>query len=270
MALSLASGVPVGPFEPVEPINVLYCQEEGSVRGTETRLDGLIRTYKIPEEAEQRIFYAQHHRVKLDDAEWQRAIVAAAIEWNVGVAIFDALTYMHLGDENKNNEMEKVVETFQLLRKHGITSVVLVHLDKDRGSRKKADIDTQVRGGSIIMNAYDYHHALRRYHSKDAHIDLTVRAREQEEREYTVTWDLKPGKDESIDSVKLACVPRDENTAKDAMIARALTVLSPGKVYKAGDLPRIWGVGAETARWMRSRMEQLGSLAPAAGGFSLV
>lgn len=281
IALSLASGKEIGPFRPLEAGNVLYIQEEGTTSGTEMRMAGLIKTYGIPEEAEKRIFYAHHHMVKLDDEQWQRTIVAACQAWNVKLCILDALTYLHNADENKNSEMQKVIETIQLLRKYGVSSLALAHLDKDRGSRKKCDPDLQVRGGAIVVNAYDIHLALRRADRSQAHIDLTVRGREQEERRYVFTWDIDDHNEEKIvdgrttilqviDRAQLNSRELNDETKLAGLADRCHKTMEPRRTYTAEALRSCWGISTQSADAVRKILADDGRIEKTPEGWKKV
>jgi RecA-family ATPase len=246
IALSVASGIPIDELRPLEAGNVLFFQEEGSRLGTKQRVQGICNQYNIPVESLNRIDYYFWQRVKLDTAYWNWAIMKKALEKKPSVIIFDALTYMHLAEENSISEMAKVIDTLHNLRAQGTAVIFLAHLDKLRGEQKTADIDSQVRGASNVVNSYDLHLALRKYDSKDKLIDLTVRAREHEEIEYKVAWDIKAGKIDPvtkikpIESVKLTIKLIDEATTKDAEANSALVMLPTNIPMKGSQIKALW------------------------------
>lgn len=269
LAVSVSTGKAVGPFEPLEAVPVLYFQEEGTHQGTKMRLDGIANTWGIDPRSLTNLHFVFHERLKLDVEDWKLKVVGAIRHLGIKLLILDAITYMHLADENKTSEMGKVVDTLQLCKSLGTTVLWLAHLDKDRGSKRKADIDTQPRGSSLVVNAYDYHFALRRYNARDAHIDLILRAREQEERHYCVTWDIVKhnekvfdehlGKDvdvEVIDKAALALREVNEEPAQDkeGMLDKFAKMLAPGKEYSANELRSEWSCSATTCKWARAKL----------------
>lgn len=254
LAIAISTGVPIGGFNVLEPGPVLYCQEEGSFAGTRNRILGICQTYKVSQADLNNIHFSFHRRVKLDAPKWRKALVDYVSEHNIKCIVLDAITYMHLADENKISEMAPVIETLQDMRSLGASVIYLAHLDKTRGESKRADIDSQVRGASIVVNAYDQHIALRRYAMKEQWIKLTVRAREAEERDYRLRWDIKLG--DADPETKLRPVKHAELIFEELNEAGQLHAtadlchakLLSGQQYTMATLKRAWGTGAERTK----------------------
>lgn len=269
LAIALSTGKVVGPFEPVEAVPVLYVQEEGSRFGTKNRIDGIAKTWGIDPDSLTDLHFVYHEMVKLDHEDWKKKLFGAVRHLNIKVVILDALTYMHIADENKANEMLNVVETLQLLKKAGATVIWLCHLDKAMGSKRKADHDLQVRGSSSVVNAYDLHYCLRRYSARDAHIDWEIRAREHEWRHFCATWDIVKHEEkiwsqhlckevsiEIIDKAKLELREVTEEPAqnKEETLDKLAKMLAPGKEYSSNELRSEWSCSATTAKWARAKL----------------
>lgn len=249
LALAISTGTPIGGMEVLDSRPVLYCQEEGSKAGTKNRIEGLCRSNGIQPDDLLDIHYAFHRRVKLDDTGWRKDLIDYCLQMNIGAVILDAVTYMHTGDENKISEMAPVVETVQELRALGISVVFLAHLDKMRGESPSADIDSQVRGSSIVANAYDVHLAFRRYKASDKNIQLIVRGREQEEKEYVVTWDLMLGTEDEetklrrIEKVSLSVKEFNEGTRLELMSQTCYAAMLENQEYTLKTMYDAWNLG---------------------------
>lgn len=281
LAISMSTGKQLGPFAPLEPVPVLYIQEEGSKQGTKGRIDGIAKTYGI-DPNDLKFYFVFRERIKLDNDLWRRRLIGAIRHLGIEVLILDALTYMHDAEENSNAEMGVAIETMRIARGEGVTVIFLAHLDKDRGSRKKADIDNQLRGASVVVNAYDVHFALRRYSAKDAHIDLTLRAREQEERQFVVTWDIVKHTEaifdphlereveiEVIDKAKLDMRELGSEGEVGTRLEKFLLAMAPGKLYSADELRACWGCGGTISKSSRERLVADGRIVVEKGKFKL-
>jgi RecA-family ATPase len=252
LALAISTGVVIGGLKTECAGPVLYCQEEGSHAGTRERLFGLCRTYDIDPKSLQKTYYAFHNRVKLDTELWSERLLRAVEAWHPVLVIFDNLSYMHLGDENSSADMNVVADTIHNLRAAGASIMFLAHLDKVRGARPKADIDSQVRGSSLIVNFYDVHLALRRYRESEAHINLTARYREDEERIYTISWDIvKNG--ERVERAELTFTAQS-SSSREVLLDRCLGATLAGKLYSMRELRSAWGIGAGPAQWVREEL----------------
>lgn len=248
-SLCISTGKKMGPLTPEDGKGpVLFVEEEGAHAETRERILGLCKTLKIEQNRLNNFYFAFHQRVKLDNPGWVKSIRAHCHNTRPRLVIFDALTYLHNGDENKVPDIAPVVDALQDIRKEGGSVVLLAHTDKARGSDKKADIDDQVRGSSLIVNCYDMHLAFRRYKMSDAHIDLTVRSRGDEEKAYSVTWDIVTDKTREVNRIQKAEMSMREVVCESNPYypQKCGEQLEAGRLYSPKELKRMWNCGQKT------------------------
>ncbi len=201
MAVSIATGTPFGGEFKTRQGGVLVIAEEGSPHAYKNRLDACLAGRRMGRHVlEGRMYVAFRNMIKLDNEAWRKTILTAAEKYQPSLIIFDSLYRMIEGDENKQEDANKALDTLMKLANGQFASLVICHLDKTRGSSEKPDIDDQVRGSGVITNGYDAHIALRRYDAKQKHVDLIVRPREAEEFERDVVWKLKSRENQIISS----------------------------------------------------------------------
>ncbi len=252
-ALSVCAKKTIGPFKPNRQGHVLYIEEEGTKAPTKNRWEAFIKSYGIkPKELD--IRFAFREGVGLDTDTWRQRLLSYVEHFKPALIVFDNLTFMHSGDENNNNDMRSVVSTMQLIRNAGTATLFLAHLSKNKGNDPKVDIDEQVRGGSIVVNGYDVHWALRNYVGEHVPIDLIVRYRDAQGRMYSVNWDLKHQKgSELIDT--LALTMRERYDEWDPRFAHeCLAQLERGKSYGIEDLKRAWKCSRKAAESVVERL----------------
>lgn len=189
MALSLASGTEYAMLRPTRKANVLYVLEEGAKEGTYYRVKGLARGAEISEDYFDNIHWLFHAGLKIGDQAWIKGLIKYVKDYNIELVILDSLFAMLAGlDESSQAEMSKVVDGIRAIKKAGPSVVVITHLEKARAMKRNLDIDDQVRGSSILINAYDVHFGARRYSMKQRTIDLEVRHRDDDSSNYSLRW----------------------------------------------------------------------------------
>lgn len=191
LAVVCTHGLEVDILRATDPGPVIYFEEEGTPLGTYLRWQGIERSLHIDLKKAENFYYAFRPRVLLDDPLWASAIMDAVKKIQPRMVIYDALTYMHKGDENKTHEMRIVVDTLQSIRACGTACVFLAHTNSAGSSERSMDIDLGVRGSKVILDCYDVHVALRRYSSEEKDIKCQIRQREGSERLYQLRWDLQ-------------------------------------------------------------------------------
>lgn len=194
-AIAISSGKSMSMLKPNRKAGVLIIEEEGGKAQTRSRFLAIAKGFGANKEDLENIHFSFRNRVKLDNPVHKSQIKKLCEKHKPGLVILDALTYLHSGDENKIQDMLKVVDTINMIRSMGISVLIIAHLDKTRGSNVKTDIDLQIRGSSIISNSYDIHLALRRFSNQQKTIALTARARDEEEKFYKVDWKILSNKD---------------------------------------------------------------------------
>lgn len=248
IAVCLAAGKSMSMLTVPEPISVLYVEEEGGAAETKNAIQAVQRA--VGASANMDIYMAFHDRVKLDSKEWIAKIIEVVKAKQIKLVIFDALTYLHDGDENSTSEMLVVARGIQDIRAAGTAVLVLVHLDKSRGSDTNADIDLQMRGSSIISNLYDVHLALRKPSTSQKDIDLIVRGRHLCEKQYKVAWNLVPLKNDLnlLDKMSLIVTPHSDDVVHDdAILDGYIALMEPTKKYQYKELRELWEVSTKKA-----------------------
>lgn len=218
VAISLATGLQVGAAVDVgvPGRRTIIVMEEGSKFGYRDRFDACLYGHGLGRSIiKDKVYMLFRRQVKLDRRAHRDAILKMADQIKPDLIIFDTLYRMFAGDENKQEDANRMLDTLLSLGEQQFASLVLVHLDKTRGSNQKADIDDQVRGSGVITNGYDCHIALRRYAMDQKFIDLTVRPREgAEEWSRQVHWTIKSNKADKPVSAKMTIKERLGGNAK--------------------------------------------------------
>lgn len=259
--LALCVACPEANFEPFKPTRygpVLIVEEEGTAPQTKARMQMIRRALGITKAPD--VHFAHHSHVKLDDERWRARLLSKVETLKPALVILDALSYMHDGDENSVREMSPTVETLRLMRGGGTSIIVLAHLDKTKGENSRADIDTQVRGSSLIVNAYDSHIALRRYRASDEFIQCTVRHRDAGEFHHLLKWHIDDAALVQVPKARLqlAAKPTDEaEIHTETFNEKCLEALEPGELYTLDQLRKLFGVSdRHVKRVMRQLAEQ--------------
>ncbi len=266
LALCIATGKGSGLILPKVTGPVIFVEEEGTQAKTKERFIMLCNTLGIEREELSNIYFAHRKRIKLDDDAWRKKLVELVRTVKPVLVIYDALSYAHTGNENSHEDMSPVIDTLASLRAEGCTVAILAHLDKDRGENPRADIDTQIRGSSIIVNAYDCHIALRRYKMTQAHIDCVIRSRDDEERRYSAVWNI----DSEALTARLSFlqVIEGEKDTQDLLVkCKAIMEQDPDGVWTSRRLRELWGVSEKTARTIRDALVKSGALEQTGGSF---
>lgn len=259
LSLLVSTGVEYGRMTATLSGPVVYVEEEGQGAQTRDRLVAVAEGLGVdPQDAE--VYYIFRQRVKLDSELWAKRILDLVREVKPVLLILDAMVYLHGADENKTHEMKPVVELLQEVREMGASVLCLAHLNS-AGSDPNKDIDEQVRGSKIIVNAYDTHLALRRRNRKDP-IKLTARHRGAPEREYKIFWEL-----DLDDDILTKATPTLEQVDDEAetmdRLEKALMYVNPAVEYTMAALKQTMDLPhKETAKFVKlavsiGRMVQL-------------
>lgn len=188
-AMSIGIGIATGCHPSLEICDtgtVLGIFEEGRDAPTADRFEKLCEVHGVSIPSNFHI--AWRPRLKLNNKDHKKILLEQIDKLKPKVVILDPLYRMIDGDENKQEDVNGVVETIFEIRSRNIVVILLVHLDKSRGEMASKDIDHQLRGSSLIPNMYDVHVALRKYKAKTKHIDVIVRDREGPEYSYMMRW----------------------------------------------------------------------------------
>lgn len=234
-AISLSTGLSLGGELEVErPGRTIIVMEEGSKFGYRDRFDACLAGHELNRKAISGVCHMLfRQQVKLDRRQHRDAILRMAEKYQPDLIIFDTLYRMFAGDENKQEDANRMLDTLLGLGEQQFASLVLLHLDKTRGTDKGRDIDDQVRGSGVITNGYDCHIALRRYEIKQKFIDLTVRPREGEEWHKQILWNIKSQNEKPV-SARMSI---KERIGKDASGKKSHS--SPRRSHKLSGVPKV-------------------------------
>lgn len=265
MSLSVATGIaPVGAAHTVSHggKRVLTLEEEGTGFDTRSRILKLLKGRgvngtegDIYQKLSKNYRFWHHPRCKLDNIHWVNYLRDYIKGEGIELLVLDAITYMTGGDENKKQDMQPVNDALFSFREAGATCVYLVHTNK-QAQRADADPDLDVRGSSVLLDAYDAHFALRRHH--DAYINLLARYRDFEEVQYRAYWDFKS------DTVVGKLVPVTAELEAQDKVAHLLPQIIPGVEYTAVSLQKALGVTAREASNTLNRLIKANALVPSA------
>lgn len=265
MAGCVATGKDYKVFKPRAPEPVLFVEEEGGLHGTRKRLSKVFSMLEVDLDdptttkegvlAQKNFWWLRSPRLKLDNmlqvAQLKKFIEAHGIK----LVVLDAITYMHSGDENNKQDMQKVCDALGALRATGATIVALMHVN--RSSRKEnVDIDLGTRGSSVFTDYYDVHFGLRRDKTTDA-LTLEIRSRDYEPQEYTLFWNVTEG----VAQPELIIKPRDEGVIAEEFVAVLRNKGFPaGRAITPKDFQAVLGLTAGKAAEIRAQLINEGKL----------
>lgn len=268
MGISIVTGK--GPFKVDERVvgqPFLAIEEEGQLSETKQRFRALARAYEIDEGELNPFRISFYQGVRLDEPQWAKRVLEAVGDLKPVAVVLDPFYKLHGAEENSNREIAAVLRTIDDIKRLGSTPIFIHHLEKARGERRGADLDSQIRGAGNLSGDYDHHLALRRYTWEDTDIDLTVLSKGAAPSQYSVKWDFEnhlvaPGESvvwrarlglRSTDAPVNA--PVDDATKK--RLERAIKALKPGREYGFMDLAKLWRTSSSVAKttelldWLR-------------------
>lgn len=216
----------------------------------------------------QNFYFAHAVGVKLDIEARLETLYDMVKTLKLKLVVFDALTYVFDGDENAKEVLAPVVDAMKQIRKLGATVMPLVHLRKDSGDE---DIDKDLRGHTILRDAYDAHLGARRPKDRDA-IVLHCRYRDGRRRKYELFWkipdqaDMGPVKldmvDMEIEKKKLA-QEKGPQEWFDMLLKKGCII---GASYPVSRFNEIWKVNPGKGAELRGILIEAGLLAPGPDG----
>lgn len=141
------------------------------------------------------LWFMHRPMMKLDNAIRMAALLDACKQVKPRLIVLDALTYMHNAEENDMRGMQAVNDGLAKLRAEtGATILYICHTNKEAQrpgtSAGERDIDLDVRGSSVLLDAYEAHFGFRRY--EPGKLTLICRYREREEQSFHIRWMIPP------------------------------------------------------------------------------
>jgi archaellum biogenesis ATPase FlaH len=259
LALCLATGKSYTKFIELEnelPHRVLYIQEEGQDIQTKLRLVALCRTLDINWSTEihlDNVAYSFQSFVRVNREEWRTRIHEHMEEHEPDIVIFDGLSFIHDVDENSKTEMAKVVDALREIRNMGAAVLCLAHLDKSRGDNVDADMDSQLRGSSLISGAYDTHIALRKYDDDEAMpIKVKVRHRGSGHYKGELQWTIDVTQEGNPQRAHFEYFADGDDAVGDT--AEYANELSANTKYSLAAMMKLWRVGHTRAMKIKDEL----------------
>ncbi len=245
-------------WEVAEPGNVLILEEESTHAENKRRFRNLMQGLKIPEGTAPagQIYFQLYSRFKFDDPVKVAGLKQFIKTNNIKLVIFDAFTYMMLGDPNSTRDMQIATAAMQDIRAETQCSLLwLAHTTKE-SEKVDADPDIDVRNSSVLLDVYDAHIAVRR--KKKGKLSLFLKFKAWPEKELEGYWKLP---DEMPDGslpvgpayLEVANVT-GEKRADDIMTRLRAAGWMPGVLYKATAFQEVSGLTRGGAMELRGRM----------------
>ena len=266
----LASGKSYGNFNAPKPERVLFIEEEGPTNETKSRLRKIFKMCGLdPETADptelanlkENFAFMHWARVKLDNPDWVRELCAFTVAWKPKLIVLDALTYMSNGDENKKQDMQLVIDAMTRLRSLGAAIMFVYHT----GKTERSNVDLDVRGSSILLDAYDVHLALRRNEEEDPEIKLTGKFRDFATKKMVLSWYFMED-----DNIRLDVGEEKKKDTVETVLTKLKAQMQPGMAYNLQDFRKMSGLNPGDAARVRSKLIKQGDLEPAKGGKMIV
>lgn len=223
-----------------QAVNTLFIEEEGTPWGIKNRFLRILPALGVaPGALTPHIWIAHRTSLKLDSPRMVAELLRFVQENNIKLVVLDALTYMHSGDENDKRDMQVVISALFHLRAAGKCTVLwLSHTNKE-ADKEDHDEDSDVRGSSVLLDAYDVHIAARR--KAKGVITVTVRAREDQEQKFELYWHI-PDKG-TPGAIKLDINPLTEERITDDIINTLLKGgWEPGRAYSFASFNKALGL----------------------------
>jgi hypothetical protein len=234
-------------FECHKQGNVLYVLGEMPHGIIRDRVIATARGYK--EEVSSNIYWSYLQDVEINKPANVRNLERIITITEPKMIVLDTIFCLHSCDENDNSEVRKILDVVQRWQGWGCAILMLCHLNKSHGMNPDAPIDQQVRGGSALTGAYDYHIAARKYTD---HGPRTIQfgGRENTLGDGEIFWDfdnrlrdIGEGLNESyLHTVTCEFITEEgkhrENCAEAVEMAQEL---EEGKQYTAEALRMLWG-----------------------------
>lgn len=184
-AMSVASGKTIGPFEPVEKAGqpVLILEAEGGRAQTRNRWLWLAKSQNIDLDTLPNLRFSHRENIVLDDgtSDWPDKINDCIERLGVKFIIVDPFAMFFTGDENRVQDVAKIMRTFTRFRQSGASVMFLHHLAKTDPKFAK-DIDEEMRGSTALPGFYDLHQAIRKRKANQEHLDAIFRFKDDEQQ----------------------------------------------------------------------------------------
>ena len=147
LSICLASGKDFYDFKIKQPFRTYYLQAELSYyNNRDTRIKPMLSNNI---NCNHNLFISD--RITFDVLNNYQALADEMTRFETDVLIIDPLVSFHVAEENSNNEMQRVMESFRKLTTDCNLSIILIH-HSNKGQNKGGD---NIRGASSIFGAID-------------------------------------------------------------------------------------------------------------------
>lgn len=240
------------------PGNVLILEEESTHAENKRRFRNLMDGMKIPAGTPPtgKLFFQLYSRFKFDDPVKVAGLKQFIKANDIKLVIFDAFTYMMLGDPNSTRDMQLATAAMQDIRAEtGCTLLWLAHTTKE-SEKVDADPDIDVRNSSVLLDVYDAHIAVRRKEKRMLTFYLKFKA--WPEKELRGFWNLPPEQEDGslpvgpawLDILNVTGEKRYEETIAKLRAAGWV----PGMVYSQALFRQVTGMTSGGASEERNKM----------------
>ena len=267
LAGMVAGGVSYDTWKTVSAVPTLFIEEESTTWSTKDRMRKILLGLGLPmaalESALAAPFYMAHRTgFKVDNPRQLLDLCSWIATNGIKLVFLDALTFMHRGDANNERDMQAIVLGLFELRRAGATVCWLSHTNKE-GDKVDHDPDLDVRGSSVILDAYDAHLAVRR--KKKGLLSVTARYKEAEEREFEFYWHFPPAN--QMGPVRLEITHVTEAKKQGDIVQRFRDAgWLPGVTYDALAFRAATGLSSGACAELRAKLVSEGKLILAPDG----
>jgi hypothetical protein len=243
LALTVATGKPQGQLRPGKELEgvgagVLILEFEGPRKSTRNRFRMLENSNNMRVDDVENLWFSHREERYLDDPQDIEDITRFVARNNIKLVILDTFAKCSRGDENSAKDTSRTMHGLDKLRNAGAACVYIHHTRKPPMNAATQDVDDEIRGSSALAGFYDVHLALRRRREEQAHIDLTVRSNEAEEKYFTVQWHIDGEADTAL--LDLRRVDEVGELTDSFCEERIAQVLDTTKTYGKAALMRHW------------------------------
>jgi len=177
LAISLAAGKDFL-FAINEPVRVLYLQAEVSMRSMQERIKYMLREV-VPKPGF--LVIANWRGEKLTTRRGYESVLRLLHRYSPAVVVVDPLYKVHTYDENKAQEINKLLAVFdRLIERHGISLILVHHHGKRRETAGKLSPE-MVRGSSAIFDYVDTSIRMAREENTTREVKVSFTCRNGEE-----------------------------------------------------------------------------------------
>jgi RecA-family ATPase len=269
MAICVATGKTAGPMKPIDERGVptLILEAEGGKAQTRNRWLWLGRSAGIEDWSKvDNLRFSHRENIVLDDPShgWIDRVDACIKRRGIKFLIVDPLAMFFSGDENKVQDVAKIMRAFTSFRQNGATVLFLHHLTKT-DPRFTRDVDEELRGSSALPGFYDTHFAIRKSKDTQEHLDLIIRSKDEEEQYYELHWyiDKRQGK------ADFTMMTATKQGTFSKFAEDVTTHMIPGVEYSRNRLMEISELDEGTAKALLDWMVEQGLIEHGAKGVKL-